>query len=146
MAFCPDCRFEYLASIDRCPNCGTALVPTLPGSDADCSQQKPDPTQVRLCTVTGEIHAKLLQDTLASQGILSRAQPGWSFDKLLGTVQALPPPIGGTGSACIAIFVSRSDLPRALVVHEDFESRGLTEAEWEELPDQSDEPSEQQGN
>ena len=120
MAFCPDCRFEYVAGIDRCPNCGTALVPTLPGSDADHSRQ----------------------EALASQGILSRAQPGWSFDKLLGTVQALPPPIGGAGAACIAIFVTRSDLPRALVVHEDFESRGLTEVEWEELPDQSHEPGE----
>lgn len=142
MAFCPDCRFEYLASIDRCPNCGTALVPTLPDSDADHSEQKPDPTQVRLCTVTGEIHAKLLQDTLASQGILSRAQSGWSFDKLLGTVPALPPPIGGAGATCIAIFVNRYDLPRALVVHEDFETRGLTEVEWEEFPDQPDESGE----
>ena len=92
--------------------------------------------EVRLCLVIGAIHARLLQEVLASQGIVSRAQSGVSFDTLLGTSHVLPPPLGGTESAPVAIWVFRSDFDRAYQVYQDFEEQDLQEEAEEEYPEE----------
>ena len=136
MPFCPECRFEYVPEVKRCPECGARLVQDMPAAPPRTAARDTG-DQVLLGIVIGEIHAKLVQDALASQGIPSRLQSGWPFDSLLGTVHAPPPPIGGSSGASYAIFVNRSDLPRALVIYDDFEQRGADAVDWEQLPDTS---------
>jgi len=119
MPFCPECRFEYIAGTTACPDCGAALVDSL-------TEPAPPPagdfTQVELCLVRGEIHAKLIQNALASQGIPSRLDNPWPFHDPLG-VTALPFPLGGGFNAGTRIMVNRSDLDRARAVYRDFEER-----------------------
>ena len=135
MPFCPNCKLEYRPGLRRCPDCGADLVDRLesPAGDADRGE---DLEQVILCTVAGELHAKLLEDVLASQGILFRAQYGaWAN----GPSGGLPPPVGG--SECpIMIFVKREDLLRARAIYEDFERIGLQQVDWELPPDGSEHP------
>ncbi len=100
------------------------------------SQPHPEYEQVRLCTVIGAIHARLLQEALASQGIPSRAQLGVSFDTVLGTAHVPPPPIGGSESTPVAIWVNKPDFDRAYQVYQDFEEQDIqTEAEEDEPPE-----------
>ena len=87
-----------------------------------------------LCTVAGELHAKLVQDALAEQGIRSRTQ-GRGLWHDLGT-----PTVGGDEP--IQIFVLQRDLARARSVFEDFERIGLQQVDWELPPDESPEPDE----
>ncbi len=123
MPFCPRCRFEYTARVSRCPDCGANLVDSLP-DEAPAAQS--DFAEAELCVVDGEIHARLLQNALASQGIPSRVQSPWSFEIPLG-ITGLP--FGEGLDAPVKIMVSRSDLARARVVYEDFERRGSASAE-----------------
>jgi hypothetical protein len=131
MPFCPQCRFEYTAGVSRCPDCGAELVDSLP---ADEPAAQSDFAEVELCVVTGELHAKLLQNALASQGIRSRVQSPWPFDSPFSLTR-LPSPIGSGFDAAIRVLVSRSDLARARVVYEDFERHGGAAADEFESPD-----------
>jgi hypothetical protein len=119
MPFCPKCRFEYVPGAAACPDCGAALVDSLPEAEAPLPH---DFTQVELCVVEGEIHAKLVQNALASQGIPSRIDSPWPFHTPLSAT-GLPFPFGGGFNADIRIMVNRSDLDRARAVYRDFESR-----------------------
>jgi hypothetical protein len=119
MPFCPSCRFEYVAGVARCPDCGAALVESLPPAPPS---PEADFVHVELCTVQGEIHARLLQDALASQGIPSRTDSAWPFEETLN-VFSLPAPIGGGLGAGRRIMVNRRDLERALTIYRDFEER-----------------------
>jgi hypothetical protein len=86
-------------------------------------QAAPSPEEYQeaeLCTVTGEIHARLLQDVLASQGIPSRTESAWPFDPTVNVFRP-PAPIGGALGADLRIMVNRRQLERALVVYRDFE-------------------------
>jgi len=117
MPFCPGCRFEYLPGLSHCPECGAELVATLP--TALESSTGADFTQVELCTVTGEIHARLIQNILASANIPSRLVMAWPFD---GASPLSPPwPFGGGFDTAVRILVNQSDLARAKAIYEDFE-------------------------
>ena len=126
MAFCPQCRFEYTASVSRCPDCGAELVDSLPAEEPAAQS---DFAEVELCVVPDELHARLLQNALASQGIPCRVQSPWPFEIPLG-ITGLP--FGEGLDASVRIMVSRSDLARARVVYEDFERRGSASAEEDE--------------
>ncbi len=97
--------------------------------------------QVVLCRVTGEIHAKLLLDALASQGIAARAQPGWPFEGL-GDLFRPPPPLGSAALARYRVYVRRRDLARARQVYDDFEVTGV---EFDEAEAQRPDPDERAG-
>jgi len=115
MPFCPSCRFEYAGPYSHCPDCGAQLVDTLPVCRVEHSHD-----EAELCTVTGEIHAKLLQEALASQGIPSRAKAKWPFDTPFSILQ--PPSVfGGGENTVLTVVVWRSDLARAQRVYADFE-------------------------
>ena len=120
MPFCPSCRSEYLPEIARCPDCGATLVDELPAEQAEAAPEEYQ--QAEVCTVTGEVHARLLQDVLASQGIPSRTESAWPFE---GTVNVFSPPapIGGGLGADRRIMVNREQLERALIIYRDFEQR-----------------------
>jgi len=120
MPFCPRCRFEYTSSAATCPDCGGELVDSLPEAPKAAES---DFAQVELCVVRGEIHANLLRNALASQGIPSRAESHWPF---AGPYSVLgpPAPIGGGFDAPVRIMVNQGDLDRARIVYEDIERGG----------------------
>jgi rRNA maturation protein Nop10 len=117
MPFCPNCRFEYVAGVERCPDCGAALVDSLP------PEPTPSPPQhyreAQLCEVIGKIHARLLQEKLESQGIPSRQQFAQPFDH--GIFRA-PSVLTGSETELVRIIVREPDLDRARVIYADFES------------------------
>jgi hypothetical protein len=117
MPFCPDCRFEYMPQLRQCPECGRELVATLPADPGP--EGSHDFTQVELCTVTGEIHARLIQNVLATEGIPSRIVTTWPFEN--SSALSPPWPFGGGFDTTVRIMVNQSDLPRAKVIYHDFE-------------------------
>ncbi|HUU53823.1 MAG TPA: hypothetical protein VMY87_02795 [Armatimonadota bacterium] len=116
MPFCPNCRCEYRRGVRQCPDCRTELVDALP---SPAPPPQVDFTEVELCTIQGEIHAKLLQGILAREGVLSRLAPAWP----LGPSHAVkaPWPIGGGYDDALRIMVNPSDLAKAKVIHDDYE-------------------------
>ena len=133
MPFCPSCEFEYREGIRSCPECGVGLVDRLPSAES-AERRREEMRQVLLCTVAGEVHAKLVQDALAEQGIRSRTQ-GRGLQHDLGT-----PTVGGNEP--IQGLVFERDLARARSVFEDFERIGLQQVDWELPPDEPPEPDE----
>jgi hypothetical protein len=125
MPFCPSCRFEYAPDATRCPDCGDELVDSLPEAP---KAEGPGYVQIELCVVRGEIHAKLLRDALASQGIPSRAESHWPFAGPYSVLEP-PAPIGGGFDAPFRIMVNQRDLDRARVVYEDIEGEGAHPSE-----------------
>lgn len=119
MPFCPACRFEYVSGISRCPDCGAELVGELPQAEPVALAHEPVEEKL-LCTLQGEIHAKLLCDALMSCGIVTRVVSGWPFDGT-GDLLRPPPPIGSPANALLRIYVRAEDLPRALAVYRDLE-------------------------
>lgn len=123
LPFCPECRFEYIADVEKCPDCGVQLVAELP---AERPPSDEDFTQVALCEVNGEIHAKMLQDVLASKGIPSCLKSKWPFGWFDGLTP--PSPLGGGTKTPLHIMVNRHDLQRAQVIYRDFEQASDTPA------------------
>jgi len=118
--FCPECRFEYVPGVKRCPDCGVALVEGLAAEQAAPTSQ--EYREAELCIVTGAIHARLLQDTLASQGIPSRLQSAWPFDTPYSVFHP-PSVIGGGYDAVMKVIVRESDLRKACLIYADFEGK-----------------------
>lgn len=120
MPFCPECKFEYRKTVVRCPDCGSQLVAALP------SKPSPPPRPLRealLCTIQGELHAKLLQNRLQLAGIPSRAQ----LAGILETpyyLAAMPPPVSAPTDVVIRIYVREEELHRARRAYDDFETAG----------------------
>jgi uncharacterized membrane protein SpoIIM required for sporulation len=140
MPFCPRCRFGYRAGVRRCPDCGAALVARLPREPSHLPEAGPEAAAMQeagalLVTVTGEIHARLLQDALRTQGILSRLQgvdnpllPAW-----------IPPPVTALQQRSFAVYVRTQDLSRARQVYADLESP-VEQAEEDAEPDEEEGP------
>jgi hypothetical protein len=120
-----------MAGVSICPDCGLELVAELPRPRPTSPAQPVEEKQ--LCTVQGEIHAKLLCDALGSQGIATRVASGWPFDGLYEALRP-PPPIGSAANAVFRIHVRAEDLRRALTVYRDLELAPLA------LPDECDTP------
>ena len=117
MPFCPRCRFEHTSGAVACPDCGGELVDSLPEAPKAAES---DFVQIELCVVRGEIHAKLLRNALASQGIPSRAESHWPFAGPYSVLHP-PAPTGGGFDASVRIMVNQGDLARARIVYEDIE-------------------------
>lgn len=132
MPFCPQCRFEYTAGVSRCPDCGAELVDSLPAEEPAAQS---DFAEVELCVVPDELHATLLQNTLAGQGIPCRLRSASPFARPFD-VPGLRPTFGLEAST--AILVKRSDLERARVVYEDFERYGSAEEAEEDEAEPAD--------
>jgi hypothetical protein len=116
MPFCPKCRYEYRRGVRECPDCRIELVDALP---SPAPPPQVDLTEVELCTIQNEIHAKLLQGILAREGIPSRPTPAWP----LGPSHAVKAlwPIGGGYDDTLRIMVNQPDLAKAKVVYDDYE-------------------------
>jgi len=122
MPFCPGCKFEYRTGMVRCPDCGRELVAALPSESAGPASGE---REVLLCTVQGEIHAKLLRDRLQLEGVPSRAQLAGVLDSPY-YLAAMPAPVSSSADVVIRIYVRKTDLGRARRVYDDFE-RGAQE-------------------
>lgn len=135
MPFCPHCRFEYVPGVSRCPDCAVELVAELsPAEPAEMTREQVE--EKLLCTVKGEIHAKLLCDALKSQGIVTRVVSGWPFDGLSDVLRP-PPPIGSPANAMLRIYVRAGDLRRALTMYRDLEVGPEQPAAREDTSDDS---------
>lgn len=134
MPSCPKCKLEYRPGLRRCLDCGADLVDRPAPDSAPASPPYRDVKQVLLCTVAGEIHAKLVQDALAAQGIRCRTQRR-------GLVHWLGLPTVG-GDEPTQIYVNSSDLTRARSIFEDFDRIGLQQVDWDLPPDESPDPDE----
>jgi hypothetical protein len=126
MPFCPECKFEYRTGIARCPECGRELVAALPSESA---RPAPWEREVLLCTLQGEIHAKLLRDCLQLEGIPSRAQLAGVLDSPY-YLAAMPAPVSSPADVVIRIYVWERDLGHARRVYDDFE-RGAQDPAWD---------------
>jgi hypothetical protein len=117
-----------LPALTHCPECGAALVETLPPIE-ETGPRYQEFEEAILCILQGEIHAKLLCDTLGTQGIRTRVAMGAPYDSFYDTL--FPPPIGSPAHLSFRIFVRREDLRRALSVYRDFElpANGVTGAD-----------------
>jgi len=123
MPFCPTCGFEYRAGITRCQDCGAELVDRLPSASPPQPPGQPEERQALLCTVIGEFHAKLVQEALRAQGIVSRAQQGGMLENPF-YLTMMPPPIGDQWQTAFRIYVFSRDLPRARQVYDHFDRGG----------------------
>ena len=79
MLHCPKCRAEYDVDVGKCADCGEELsegsAPTPEANASSRTAEEPGAAEpVALCTVVGEIQARLVQDALAQQGIYAFAR------------------------------------------------------------------------
>jgi len=66
MPYCPNCRYEYEPEIKVCPDCGVALVDSLP------EEEFVDEDNVRwvaLHELPGLVHAEMVKEVLQQRGI-----------------------------------------------------------------------------
>jgi hypothetical protein len=63
MPYCPECRYEFVEGIKKCPDCGAKLVEQLsPETEISISW-------VKLATLSSPLEAEMLKEALANQGI-----------------------------------------------------------------------------
>lgn len=65
MPFCPQCRSEYEAETERCPDCGLSLVEEL----ADMEDQGEVGNFVLLHVFPNVVYAEMVRETLENRGI-----------------------------------------------------------------------------
>jgi hypothetical protein len=64
MPFCPKCRYEYEAGVEKCPDCLVKLVDKLPKEFTDAEEE-----YVELHTLPGKVYAEMVQEALEKEGI-----------------------------------------------------------------------------
>ncbi len=69
---CPRCRDEYLATVERCPDCDVALVPAGEVPPEDEEDGLPPVDQLERIRVENPVWIDTLAARLAEQGIASR--------------------------------------------------------------------------
>jgi hypothetical protein len=70
MPFCPNCRYEYLPEVTKCPDCDAYLVPELPDIHVDSEDIK----WVALTPLSGVVYAKMVCEVLEQRGIPNYTQ------------------------------------------------------------------------
>ena len=118
MPFCPACRTEYREGIERCPECGTALVVELPPEP----EAAWDPTEwVTIEELGDEVEARILEGFLLEHDlpvrVLSRHDHG--FPATLGELST------------VEVQVPAEDLERAIAVLEELDETEEAEPSME---------------
>ena len=67
MPYCAECRGEYEPGVDRCPDCDSPLVETIPPENPEAD---PDASLVEVYTAPGDTEALVIKGLLESEGIL----------------------------------------------------------------------------
>lgn len=96
MAYCPDCRAEYVEGITECPECEVPLVPSLP----------PEEEMVPIYSSTDLLEAELVKQTLAAEGIEGM---------VLSHEDRAFPVRGALGGYQVTVLVSRVEQARRLL-------------------------------
>ena len=104
LAFCPNCGSEYEPGIERCPDCNTLLVESLPDEYADVD---PDATLVEVHVAAGDNEAFIIKGLLESENI-------WC--SLESDVPHSVFPLDVDGLGAVRIMVSEDDAERATQV------------------------------
>jgi hypothetical protein len=100
-------------------------------------EQRAREEQMRLGTVAGIVHAKLLQQMLEEEGIGCYAVYGPpSLESVISGQVPPPPPAGETETTLVTVYVREADFPKAWEVWQAFESRDIRIALEEEEPDE----------
>ena len=63
MAFCPECKYEFVEGVTSCPDCKVELVDALP------EEYHPDIKWVELHRFPGSVYAEMLKEPLANNDI-----------------------------------------------------------------------------
>ena len=100
MPFCPNCRTEYIPGIERCADCGDALVDQLPEEDQAEAFQL-----VRLHSFPGEVYANMVGEALEHEGIPYLVQK-----EVLGATVIVQ---GATEGAEVTLYVNEVDFENA---------------------------------
>ena len=103
MPFCPKCRTEYIPGIERCADCGEALVDELPKED-----QEEEFQLVKLHSFPGEVYANMVGEALEHKGIPYLVQK-----EVLGASVIVQ---GATEGAEVALYVNQEDFKDAEVI------------------------------
>ena len=64
MPFCPSCKYEYVAGVQQCADCGETLMDQLPEEDQDEEFEL-----VKLHSFPGELYANMVGEALEHEGI-----------------------------------------------------------------------------
>lgn len=115
MAFCPVCRCEYEDGAERCLDCNSVLVESLPPEDEGV---EPDASLVEVHQAAGDEEALIIKALLESEGI-------WC--SLSSDVPHSVIPLTVDGLGAVRILVSEDDSIRA----EEIISSRKTEADQE---------------
>ena len=97
MPFCPNCKYEYEEGVETCPDCGTALVDSLPVP----VEQEPV-KHVFLRDVPSRLYAEMLKGALQNQSI-SCVVKGDDIGIMLGSYSTTSP-------VMISVWVDRNKL------------------------------------
>ena len=65
MPFCPECGYEYVAGIARCPDCNAKLVEELPPEKIDTKELE----LVPLYDLPGIVYSEMVKEVLEKEGI-----------------------------------------------------------------------------
>lgn len=101
MPFCPTCRSEYEAGIERCPDCKVELVEKLPPEDAGA---EPTAKIVEVYVAAGDEEAVIIRGLLESEGIMS---------SLSSDIPHTVVPLNVDGLGAVRIAVAEEDAGRA---------------------------------
>ncbi len=101
MPYCVDCGGEYEPGVDRCPDCDSPLVETMPPDNPDAD---PGASLVEVYSSPGDTEALIIKGLLESEGIICSLSSDVPHS-------VLPIEIDGLGA--VRISVADTDAERA---------------------------------
>ena len=101
MPYCVECRSEYEPGVERCLDCDSPLVDTMPPENPDVD---PDASLVEIYSASGDSEALVIKGLLESEGIMCSLSSDIPHS-------VFPVEIDGLGA--VRISVSNEDADRA---------------------------------
>jgi hypothetical protein len=121
MPFCPKCRYEYEASVSKCPDCDEYLVSHLPPPREDEEEDLGE--WIHVATLSSTQSSQIVVEVLQSKGIpvVARSKSGY---------------FGFTGQMGLSAFQPAGQgydiyIPEGYLVAGDIEAAGVLGDEWE---------------
>lgn len=123
MSFCPKCRYEYQASMTKCPDCDEILVPVLPDKPAESdSSFKEYKDWIQLARLTSYQSAVIIVDILRAKDIPVVVNSGAGHFGITGQMGPSSfRPVDGAYSIMV---------PREFIIDADREAETVLGEEW----------------